>query len=211
MKKKICLLLAASMLLCTACSQAENKTRSETETGTQSMECTAIPEVSKMEDVVPTEQPEPKTETFDSRTPFGDTHYYVECLGLKEYDQLESDAYTDKPADGNVFLVLFLNFGNRTETEDYINPDSLNASVDGTETEHTILFNNPEGYTTLFTHVAPEGSMDGFVVWEVPKDWQMLEIDFGNWRYTDQVVLHASFTRDDLKDPVPAEERKEPE
>ena len=211
MKKKLYLLLAAAMLFGTACSQAENKNITSSETGTPVSESEAIPDVSKMEDIVPTEQPEPKEESFDSKTPFGDTKYYVECLGLKEYDQLESDAYTDKPADGNVFLVLFLNFENRTENEDYINPDSLKASVDGKEMEHTVLFNDPEGYTTLFTHVEPEDSMDGFVVWEVPKDWQKLDVDFDNWKYTDQVVLQASFTRDDLKAPVPAEDRKEPE
>ena len=60
--------------------------------------------------------------------------------------------------------------------------------------------------STLFTHVSPQDSLNGFIVWKVPENWTTLEFDFDNWENTDHVLLHAVFTKDDLADPEPLNE-----
>ena len=209
MKKNIILWITTAALLLSACGASDkNTTTDSTEQSVVSAENSGThdfdPAEMPTEDVVP-EPVTPTEEKFDAKTPYGNTSHYIEVLGLKEYDSLGKGNTLDKPADGKVFLVLFLNVENRTETDDYINPYYVTATVDGTEIENTVLVNDPKGYTTLFTHIQPEESMSGFVVWEVPEKWKTLDVNFDNWKDTDHVLLDASFTRDDLKDPAKAE------
>lgn len=206
MRKKIVLFIMTATFLLGGCTSSEDVTENSYDASTEAADFQTQP----TEDIVP-DPVTPADETFDSGTPYGNTKRYIEFLGLKEYATLGSGSMKDTPADGNVFLVLFLKIENRTNSSDYINPYYVFADVDGTKTENTSLLNDPEGYRTVFSEIEPLGEVDGFVVWEVPKNWKELNLDFNTWENSDHLDLHATFTRDDLKDPVPAEERKEPE
>ena len=48
----------------------------------------------------------------------------------------------------------------------------LSTKVDDTEITNTVLFNEPEGFQTVFQNIEPENTLSGFIVWEVPKDWK---------------------------------------
>ena len=63
-------------------------------------------QTSSSEEVTPT--PEPKKSTVTSGQKYADSEREIRFLGLKEYNELESDIYTDKPANGKKYLVLFL-------------------------------------------------------------------------------------------------------
>lgn len=192
-------------LLLTACSSDASviNTTESTMTASENSQA-AVEEIAPMptEDIVP-EPVESTKESFDTTTPYGNLSHYIEFLGLKEYASLGDGNVIDVPSEGNVYLVLFLNLENRTEVTDYINPYYVSATVDGKDVDNTILCNDPEGYKTIFTNIAPEDSINGFIVWEVTENWSTLEFNFDNWKDTDHILIHASFTPNDLTDPTP--------
>ncbi|MCI9080288.1 MAG: DUF4352 domain-containing protein [Lachnospiraceae bacterium] len=99
----------------------------------------------------------------------------VKILGLKEYKELKDKNYTDKAKKGKEFLVLFLSIRNDSSEDDYINYNYISAKVDGKKIEHTFLVYEPKGYSTIFTHIPAGKSIGGFIVWEVPSNWEKLE------------------------------------
>ena len=129
---------------------------------------------------------------------YADNNRTVRVLGLKEYKKIESETYTDKAGKGKKFLVLFLSIKNNTSEEDYINYNYISAKVDGKKTEHTFLVNEPKSYPTIFTHVPAGGTIGGFIVWEVPEDWQKLNFTYNGWKNRNNVSVKAEFTPDDL-------------
>lgn len=196
MKKKICLCIFVLGLCLTGCHNANSVNE------TQKVE---MPQLPSTEDIVP-EAVTPTEKTFDSKTVYGDNNRYIEVLGLKEYASLGKENMKDTPGKGKEYLVLFLNIENRTENTDYINPYNISAKIDGKEVENTYLINDPEKYTTIFTNIEAEGSASGFIVWEVQKNWKKLDFTFDNWKDSDHVSLHATFTPKDLSDPKTYEE-----
>ena len=80
--------------------------------------------------------------------------------------------YTDKAAKDKSYLVLFLEIYNKQNEKDYINVNYLSTKVDDTEITNTVLFNEPEGFQTVFQNIEPENTLSGFIVWEVPKDME---------------------------------------
>lgn len=154
----------------------------------------------------PEETEKPKTEVvkFTSEQQYSDIYRVVSFLGLKEYEKLEDDngTYTDKPQKGNKFLVLFLSIKNTSNVDDYINYNYISAKVDGKEIEHTFLVNQPKGYPTIFTNVSANGSIGGFVVWEVPKNWKKFEFTYDGWKDINNISVKAKFTPKDLSNPI---------
>lgn len=153
------------------------------------------------EEVVPVEDV-----TVDVKTPYANVNHSIKFLGLRQYDSFSGDLTNDTPAEGNVYLVLFLKLGNNTKESYYFSPDYVTADVDGTEIQNTFLVNDPEEYTTIFGDVEGGLERNGFIVWEVPKNWQTLNFDYTGWELMDNVRLHASFTPDDLFGPVDEDE-----
>lgn len=151
-----------------------------------------------------TSQPTDVTVTMDEF--YGDTRYAMHLLGLKQYDELKGASFTDTPESGRKYLVLFLQIENRTEKEDYFNTELLEAKLDGEEIENTFLVNDPESYPTIFTSVPEESSISGFVVWKVPDEWQKLELTYRGWESQDHVIVHATLTPNEFKDPPMFEE-----
>lgn len=132
---------------------------------------------------------------------YADEKHEVTVLGLKSYKKLDNGTYKDKAAKNKKYLVLFLEISNKTLEEDYINVNYLSAKVDGKEITNTVLFNEPEGYQTIFDHVGVQDTLKGFVVWEVPKDWKKIEIKYSGWEDIDNLNINCSFTPDDYFDP----------
>lgn len=153
----------------------------------------------------PEETEKPKTEVvkFTPKQQYSDIYRMVSFLGLKEYEKLEDNdgTYTDKAKKGNKFLVLFLSIKNTGNTDDYINYNYISAKVDGKKIEHTFLVNQPKGYPTIFTNVPAGGSIGGFVVWEVPENWEKLEFTYDGWKDINNISVKAKFTPKDLTNP----------
>lgn len=145
--------------------------------------------------------PAPTTAMLKPKKEYSDTRRTVSILGLQEYKKLETNAYTDKAAKGKVFLVLFLEIYNKGIKKEYFNVNYLTANVNGKELENTFLTNEPEGYPTIFANIEPEKTAEGFIVWEVPKDWKTLQIDYHGWRDSDGISLTCNLTKKDLRKP----------
>lgn len=134
--------------------------------------------------------------------PAGDGDYYIALMGLQQYASFSGDTFTDQPKDDSEYLILYLKLGNFGDEPDYFNPQNFKAVLDGKEIKHTYLMNEPDEYTTAFTTIEERSGIYGYVVWEVPKQWGKLDITYTGWEHTNQVVIHSSFTSEDLFGPI---------
>ncbi|MFG6395324.1 MAG: DUF4352 domain-containing protein [Lachnospiraceae bacterium] len=149
-----------------------------------------------------TPKPEIKIGELSASQQYSDISRTIKVLGLKEYKKLKSKKYTDKASKGKKFLILFLSIKNNSNEDDYINYNYISAKIDGIETEHTAIFNNPQNYPTIFDTIKSGKNAAGFIVWEVPSSWKKLELTYSGWKDINNVKLEAAFTPEDLSDPV---------
>lgn len=204
LNKVIAVLLAGSILM-TSCGKTEgNKGNTEPDTAqSDTMQPdTAPPEKAKTE-LPETAPPEPTSGTFSASEPYNDANHEVSILGFKEYKKVKGEKYTDKPQKGNKYLVLFLKLHNGSTEKDYFHADYLSAKLDGKEIENTFLLNDPEGYSSIFTNVGADATIAGFIVWEVPADWEKMDIQYTGWQGKDGLSLKCSLTKKDISEPEP--------
>lgn len=152
----------------------------------------------------PTEKPKlyvEKGRFKAGKTIYDDNVRSITALGLKEYKNFKSKELTEQPAEGNVYLVMFLEIRNRAEEALYIHPDCLSAKVDGKEVEHTVLYHSPEHYQTVFQNIEAGDYGEGYVVWEVPKDWKKMVMTFTGFELIGGKRLKLTAMKKDLKDP----------
>ena len=137
-------------------------------------------------------------------------HHYIssynalQLIGLKEYDSLDGDFGADTPAEGNKYLVVFLEIRNTWDDPFYFSPDELTVQVDGVDTERTYLINNPDNYKPIFQTVNPDSRIQGYFVCEVPANWQSLTYTYSGWQYTIEqglAIVTDTVTPSDLFDP----------
>ena len=149
----------------------------------------------------PRETPKPQKATISLKEDYSDTERAVSVLGLQEYKKIKTEKYTDKASKGKKYLVLFLKIRNMGNEKDYFNVNYLTAEVDGKETENTFLFNEPEGYPTIFANIGAGETAEGFIVWEVPEDWKKIKVTYKGWEDIDGLTLDADLSRKNLKKP----------
>lgn len=192
----VSLVLICSLLI-SGCGKVENSSSKQDSKETNAASSTEQPTVSE----TPTASPVPTTGTFSSKQNYSDADREVSILGLKEYKKLKSEKYTDKAGEGKKFLVLFLKIRNRGVDEEYFNVNNLTAKLDGKKIENTFLFNEPEGYPTIFNKIEAEKTVAGFIVWKVPENWKKLQVSYTGWKDSDGLSLETSLTKKDLKKP----------
>ena len=212
MLKKTLVLLLCSVLILTGCSRKSSSTTIEpadqsatvpdnvpSETNTD----TASDADGMSEEVSENDTRKPETVSLIMNRTNGNEKVSVTMTGLCQYEKLESDAYTDTPEDGNVFLVMFLEITNHDNGDDYINPEALSATVDGNELQHCVLFNQPESYEPIFDHIRPGERLTGFIVWQVPSDWKEFQMKYDGWADICGLTVTADVTPEILCDPPP--------
>lgn len=129
-----------------------------------------------------------------------DGGFYLRNMGFQEYASFEGETFTDTPAEGNKYLILYLGIANYGQ-DDYFNPDYFTATLDGTEIEHTYLMNDPDGYSTAFSKISMGEEFCGYIVWEVPENWENFSFRYSGWETTNHAVIEATYSKDDLSDP----------
>lgn len=147
------------------------------------------------------ETPVPKKASVSFKEKYSDAERTVSILGMQEYKTLKTDKYEDKAPKGKRYLVLFLKIYNKGNEKDYFNVNYLTAKVDGKVTENTFLFNEPEGYPTIFANIEGGKTAEGFIVWEVPEKWKKLAVTYKGWKDIDGLTLDAELSKKDLKKP----------
>ena len=134
-------------------------------------------------------------------TPLENRGLKMEIIGSAVYDKIESEDFTDTPSDTNKYLVLFLSIQNRTGKDEYFNYNNIIAKLDGADITDTFLINNPLKYTSIKTNIPDEMVTQGYLVWEVPEDWEKLEVTYTGWSenlYTEPTIV---LTPEDLGEP----------
>ncbi len=172
-------------------------------------ENTSIPEKDKVnsenqeteESNVPAEKKEIIKASIDTETGYTDEKRQVSIIGFKHYKKLKSKLYKDTAAKNKEFVVLFLEITNKQNDKDYINVNYLSAKVDGKEITNSVLFNEPEGFQTIFKNIEADGQLRGFIVWEVPENWQKIEVVYNGWKDSSNLSLDCTLTPDDYFDP----------
>lgn len=200
-KQLIALLLISGMIL-TGCekinsSDTDQAISSENAKSTSDNIIEATPDANALNP----ETPAPTAGTFTANQGYSDADREVSVLGLKEYKKLKSDKYSDKAKNGKKYLVLFLKVRNRTSSQIYFHVDYLSAKIDGKKISNSVLFNEPEGYPTIFSNITPDSYYGGYIAWEVPENWKKLEVTYEGWKGSDGLTLSSSFTRKDLAKP----------
>lgn len=219
MFKKIFVTLLCTATILTGCgeTQTPQNGNSEPESSTDQtvtspetpVSNTDLSESSDTDTNIPSDEETPSVS--DSRTPEtvslvmnqmnGNEKVSITMIGLCQYDSLESDAYTDVPADGNVYLAMFFDIINHDNGDDYINPENMSATVDGEAVSHLGVFNQPESYEPVFDHISTGEELSGYVVWEVPSDWQSFDMEYTGWQDTCSLTVTAHVTPDQLTTP----------
>ncbi len=183
-------------------SSEKNKTETEAE-GTAKPDEDKI--TSENHETEETNTPEKKKEiikaSIDTETGYTDENRQVSVIGFKHYKKLKSKLYKDTAAKNNEFIVLFLEITNKQNDKDYINVNYLSAKVDGKEITNSVLFNEPEGFQTIFKNIEADGQLRGFIVWEVPENWQKIEVVYNGWKDSSNLSLDCTLTPDDYFDP----------
>lgn len=139
--------------------------------------------------------------TIDAKAGYADNKRQVNVIGLKSYKKLKSKLYKDKASKNKEFLVLFLEITNTQNDKDYINVNYLSTKVDGKKIKNSVLFNEPEGFQTIFKNIESGETLRGFIVWEVSDNWKEIEIIYDGWKDSSNLSLNCTFTPDDYFDP----------
>ena len=179
-------------------SSSDSKTASSQKTSSKEDSNANSNEKATEEPVI--ETPVPTAGRFSAKQSYSDGNREVSILGLKEYKKLKSDKFKDKAKPGKKFLVLFLNIRNETSEDVYFHVDYLSATLDGKKITNTVLFNDPEGYSTIFTTILAKSEQSGFIVWEVPTDWKKLKVTYKGWKDSDGLTLTSTLTPKDLSE-----------
>lgn len=143
---------------------------------------------------------------IDNETSFDCTRYVFSCIGIKEYSDLPGESYTDQPDDGNVYLVLFLNVKNHTNDELYFTPNGFETEVDGKNIDTSYLVNTPDDYQPVFGNIGPRNEKSGFIVWQVPKDWDELSFTYTGLEFSEKIKFSSKITKEMLFDPPEIDE-----
>lgn len=208
--KKIFMIVTCAALLVTGCGQNQSaETIDPAEQTTSAEPDTVSPENTETdpsnEESSDIDSREPETVALVMNQTNGNEKISITMTGLCQYDSLESDAYTDTPADGNVYLVMFLQIDNHDNGDDYFNPENMSASVDSKSVSHVGLFNQPESYDPVFDHVSKDEHLTGYVAWEVPSGWQSFDMEYDGWQDTCSLTVTAHVTPDMLTMPPSVE------
>lgn len=203
------ILLVGSILL-SGCGKTQNTANSKSsptatseESGGNSAKADTPPETDSSQNpgnqII--ETPVPKSASVTLKKEYSDAERTFSILGMQEYKTIKTDKYKDKASKGKKYLVLFLKIYNKGNEKDYFNVNYLTTKVDGKKTENTFLFNEPEGYPTIFANIESGETTEGFIVWEVPENWKKLTVTYEGWKDIDGLTLDAELTKKDLKKP----------
>lgn len=198
-QKSFALLLAGSLILA-GCGRINSSTTYSFSSPKPAVTEDVIAK-SKRTDALNPMTPHPTSGVITSDKGYSDSNQEISVLGVKEYKKLKSKNYTDRAKKGKKFLVLFLKIRNRTSQKIYFNVNYLSAIIDGKEIKNTVLFNEPEGYPTIFSNISADSYYGGFIVWEVPKDWRKLEFTYTGWKDINGLNLTGIITSKDLSEP----------
>ncbi len=167
-----------------------------------------------IQDIKPSENPESKTpddsdaessESEDNLPEYakpgqvvtGDK-WSIALLYAKEYDSIDSEYYSDKPSDGNKFLVLFFDVKNISDGNEYFNNFYFEGYADDYSVNSTLIMGNPDGMSGVGGDIDAGKMSKGIMVYEVPFDWKEFEISYKDGLWTSHKAATFVVSKEDI-------------
>ena len=208
MKKIVLVILLLGLLILTACNDDESTLVNESinEIENQGDEATSETETVAEEDKINVDELteiEIMSQLIELDNPYNSSFFDVSIIGAEVYETLESEKYSDIPAEGNNYLVVYLEIRNRQQFDDYFNYNNIVSTADGVDVKTTYLINSPKEFDSIFNTIPELEIVQGCIVYEVPSDWNKLEMVYDGWEGTRGVVLEFEVTSDNLREIEP--------
>lgn len=107
----------------------------------------------------------------------------IALLYAKEYNSIDSEYYSDKPEEGNVYLALFFDVKNISNENAYFNSLYFEGYADDYSVNSALILGSPDGMSSVGGDVDAGKMTKGVIVYEVPSDWKTFEISYkdGIW------------------------------
>lgn len=109
----------------------------------------------------------------------------------------DSEFQADKPEEGKMFIMLSFTVSNETQENAYINMFNEDSYCDDISIEPKILF-GAKG-DNLWGDVASGKKRQGFVAYEVSKDWSTLEFHYKPETFSDSNKMMFKVSNSDLE------------
>lgn len=199
MKKKLLMLLmlvamSASTVACVEISETNSQ-------GTIQDIKTSEDSQSKTDDDSSVESSEPEDNLPEYAKPgqivTGDK-WSIALLYAKEYDSIDSEYYSDKPEEGNKYLVLFFDVKNISEGNEYFNNMYFEGYADDYSVNSALIMGNPDGMSGVGGNVDAGKMSKGFMVYEVPSDWKEFEISYKDGLWTSHKAATFMVSKEDI-------------
>lgn len=107
-----------------------------------------------------------------------DDEFKITLTGAYMYDSIGDGSLVDTPADGKEYLLFFFDVENISNEDEFISYYDFDGYVDNVSCDTTIIFNDVDGTKNLSVNLASGKKVQGFVAFEVNKDWKDFEIRY---------------------------------
>ena len=98
--------------------------------------------------------------------------------GAYKYDSIGEGYFVNTPAEGKEYLVLFFDIENISTESEYVSYYDFEGYVDDVACDITGILGDIEGISDLAADLAPSKKAQGFVAFEVNKNWENFEIHY---------------------------------
>ena len=109
-----------------------------------------------------------------------------------KYDSIGEGYFVNTPAEGKEYLVLFFDIENISTESEYVSYYDFEGYVDDVACDITGILGDIEGISDLATDLAPSKKAQGFVAFEVNKNWENFEIHYKEFLGDKTLVFKVS-------------------
>ena len=112
--------------------------------------------------------------------------------GAYKYDSIGEGYFVNTPAEGKEYLVLFFDIENISTESEYVSYYDFEGYVDDVACDITGILGDIEGISDLAADLAPSKKAQGFVAFEVNKNWENFEIHYKEFLGDKTLVFKVS-------------------
>ena len=198
MKKILAFLMAAAIAVSVAgCTIEESSEESKviTDIPSSSEESKEEPKEESKEE--PEESKEEATAAKVGQSVEG-PDWKISLTSAKIFEKFGDEFFTEEPEDGKVYLTCFFEVENVSDEDDYFNYFYIESYVDGYNQQFATTMSDVDGMKLLTGDVAAGKKLKGYLAWEVPSDWEELEISYKDDLWTGDKAATFVVTPDQL-------------
>ena len=97
----------------------------------------------------------------------------------KQYDEIAKNEYfTDTPADGKKYLLMFFEVENVSGKDQYVNYLYFKGYEDDYAVDMDYIFSDIDGYSTLTGNLSDGKKLKGFIAYEVNQGWKNFDLEY---------------------------------